>query len=758
MTHPIIEEAILRIYANCDGAQSRDNVGFDGTDAKRGARWAQELQLGLPLLPEDQATMLSVAHKYHRQLNGLKLPTVEELGQYLDSNGENIEAARKTRLAEIEREKNKKYFDVMAKYKAKAQEFPQTHPDVFTGLMTLREVGEDNDFIQSLCSRLDGGRDLTDKQQLAARKFIHWISLTGAELENWLDNSTANAVATGVVVKAPGSIELSGNSIVVRFDYNSERHGRIRELLKTFQIPAGESWNPDKKTWNFPLLLAKQVAEAFPEFEVKPGVMEAYEDCLSEDQASKLLAVDRLKELIDLARLDEPMSNGWTYYPYQKDGVVRAIEIIEGLVDENLRGPLWADDMGLGKTSQALTVAAAYQRKYEDKVFVVCPATLKDNWLIEAEIVDVEIEVFSWAKMPEPLEYDRYILICDEAHYAQNSKSARGKQFLKLSQHPNCRAVIPLSGTPMKNGRPINLYPLLKAINHPVAKNSGDYQKRYCAAGYRNIGKKQIWDNSGASHLDELNARIADCMIRRKKKDVLNDLPDKLRVMRKAEVTGERLKGWKKAVAEAQKEYEVLKQKQEETGVETAAKLVLMTRLRVANSIAKVDAAIEYAEEVLEQGEPIVLFTDFVPSAQELYLHLSKQYPCELLTGETPVDERQAMKERFQTGESKVFISTIKAGGVGITLTAASNILLVDRAFTPSDALQAEDRVYRIGQKNNVLATWLQHGEIDIWVDAIIERKTEIIEKVFSGKRKTMRGAKSPNDIVNELLKVILGS
>jgi SNF2 family DNA or RNA helicase len=309
----------------------------------------------------------------------------------------------------------------------------------------------------------------------------------------------------------------------------------------------------------------------------------------------------------------------------------------------------------------------------------------------------------------------------------------------------------------MKNGRPINLYPLLKAINHPVARNSSDYQKRYCAAGYRQIGYKRIWDNSGASHLDELNHRIADCMIRRKKKEVLSDLPDKLRVMRKAEVKGDRLKGWKKAVAEAQVEYEALKRKQEETGVETAAKLVLMTRLRVANSIAKVDSAIEYAEEVLEQGKPIVLFTDFVPSAQELYLHLSKQYPCELLTGETPVSDRQAMKERFQAGESKVFISTIKAGGVGITLTAASNVLLVDRAWTPGDAEQAEDRTYRIGQKNNVLAAWLQHGEIDEWVDTILQNKEEIINKVFSGKRKTMRGAKSPNDIVNELLKVILG-
>ena len=755
MTHPIIEEAILRIYANCDGAQSRDNVGFDGTDAKRGARWAQELQLGLPLLPEDQATMLSVAHKYHRQLNGLKLPTVEELGQYLDANGENIEAARKTRLAEIEREKNKKYFDVMAKYKAKAQEFPQTHPDVFTGLMTLREVGEDNDFIQSLCSRLDGGRDLTDKQQLAARKFIHWISLTGAELENWLDNSTANAVATGVVVKAPGSIELSGNSIVVRFDYNSERHGRIRELLKTFQIPAGESWNPDKKTWNFPLLLAKQVAEAFPEFEVKPGVMEAYEDCLSEDQANILLAADRIQELLDLAELDKPFNKGWLARDYQKEAVAESIRIIEST---ELRGPILAMPLGSGKTTMALFSAKAYQRKYNDKVFVVCPASLKDNWLREAEGMGVEIEVFSWAKQPEPLEYERYFLIGDESHFIQaGTKSKRGKQFLALSKHPNCRAVIAATGTPMQNGRPINMLPLLQCVNHKLAKNSGEYQKRYCAAGYRQIGHKRIWDNNGASHLDELQVGIADVLLMKKKSEILSELPPKTRIMRPVELTPRRKKGWTEAVKEAQGIYEMLLQKQEETGEETGAKLVLMTKLRAANSLAKVDAAIELAEEVLEQGNSIVLFTSFLPSAHELYLELSKKYKCELLTGAVKNEERQSMVDRFQSKESRVFIATDKAGGTGLTLTAASDIVLVDRPWTPGSCEQCEDRCHRIGTVNPVSAYWIQHSEIDHWVDTILEKKAEVIEKVFSGKRKTMRGAKSPNDIVNELLKTILG-
>ena len=109
---------------------------------------------------------------------------------------------------------------------------------------------------------------------------------------------------------------------------------------------------------------------------------------------------------------------------------------------------------------------------------------------------------------------NRYILVCDEAHAMQTLYSRRTKAALALCHSPLCRGVILSTGTPMKNGRPANLYPLLLGIQHPIAKNKLDFETRYCAA------KKTPycpWDISGAAHLDELRERIGEHLIRKTK-------------------------------------------------------------------------------------------------------------------------------------------------------------------------------------------------------------------------------------------------
>ncbi len=117
--------------------------------------------------------------------------------------------------------------------------------------------------------------------------------------------------------------------------------------------------------------------------------------------------------------------------------------------------------------------------------------------------------------------------------------------------------------------------------------------------------------------------------------------------------------------------------------------------MRKVGSKYKVNTGITLATELREQGQPVVIFTEFVDSAKALYTALGG----ELLTGETPVAERQEIVDRFQNGESLVFTGTIKAGGVGLTLTAASNVILLDRPWTPGEMEQAEDRCIVEGQK-----------------------------------------------------------
>lgn len=182
-----------------------------------------------------------------------------------------------------------------------------------------------------------------------------------------------------------------------------------------------------------------------------------------------------------------------------------------------------------------------------------------------------------------------------------------------------------------------------------------------------------------------------------------------------------------------------------------AEALATLGVLRRIGSEYKAGPAIELAQELLEQGQQVVIFTEFLESAHQISAALGG----ELLTGETPTDERQALVDRFQAGRSKVFTGTIRAGGVGITLTAASYVILVDRPWTPGDAEQAEDRCNRIGQTQTVNALWLQYGQIDSAIDTLLQQKSDRIELVLKGKRKTLRGLGSPAELAKELLEIL---
>lgn len=114
--------------------------------------------------------------------------------------------------------------------------------------------------------------------------------------------------------------------------------------------------------------------------------------------------------------------------------------------------------------------------------------------------------------------------------------------------------------------------------------------------------------------------------------------------------------------------------------------------------------------------------------------------PTRTLTGETKPLERADIVDLFQSGQIGAMVGTIKAGGVGLTLTRASNVILVDRAWTPGDNFQAEDRLHRISQHWPVTAHWLQFGETDKEIDALIVGKQRRIDQVLEGERKTMRG------------------
>jgi SNF2 family DNA or RNA helicase len=597
--------------------------------------------------------------------------------------------------------------------------------------------GRDAEFGHSLAEQIETGRSLSPNQLNAAFKMLQTYrkQLQNMSIELPESFSATIAIATEVKIEKPklnGKISLQGKAIIVTFPYSPETVAKVKSVK-------GAKWNPDGKFWQFPFSSAADLMTSFSDFEVDPTIADEVKSAQSERLAELAIAQADYQKLVDAANVSAPLANGRNLYQHQKEAVLWSISQIQ---NTELRGAIMALDMGLGKTLCSLMVAKAYYQVFQIPVFVVCPASLKENWFREAEMVGVPIEVFSWAKIPKPLEISQYFLISDEAHYAQNLKSIRGKAFVELSTHENCKGSLALTGTPIKNGRPINLFPLLKATNHELAKNKRDFESYFCAA---KVTRFCPWDVSGAAHLDELHARTKNVMFRRTKAQCL-DLPEKTRMMRAAEVTGDALKTWKQSFLDAQLEYE------QNQGMGKGEALVLLGKLRKAASVAKIETAIEMANDILEEGQQVVIFTEFLDTAKELH----KRLGGELLIGETAVSDRQSLVDRFQSGQSKVFISTSRAGGVGITLTAAQTVIMVDRPWTSGDAMQCEDRCHRIGQKNSVSVYWLQWHEIDQKIDTILEQKQERIELILEGKRKTLRGIGSPADIAQELCEDIL--
>ena len=160
----------------------------------------------------------------------------------------------------------------------------------------------------------------------------------------------------------------------------------------------------------------------------------------------------------------------------------------------------------------------------------------------------------------------------------------------------------------------------------------------------------------------------------------------------------------------------------------------------------------KFGHNVPQQGESIVLFTAYRDSAARLAAALS----AECLSGDTTPAERQAMIDRFQARETRALVCMIGAGGLGITLTAAQTVVLVDRPWTPGDTIQCEDRCHRIGQRGSVTAIWLQHGLLDQQSDRLLQQKQDRIDQVLRGKRKTMRGvSRSIRSMAKEILESV---
>lgn len=310
--------------------------------------------------------------------------------------------------------------------------------------------------------------------------------------------------------------------------------------------------------------------------------------------------------------------------------------------------------------------------------------------------------------------------------------------------------VLLLTGTPMLN-RPIEIQPLLAALAPEEFGNFMSFAKRYAGAHQKNIGRRLVWDFSGASRLEELQERMrATVMVRRLKKDVLKELPPKRRQVVVLPTNGaakaveaERV-AWERheqELADVRDQMDLAHAAGDEVSYEAAARQLAaatsiafqeISRARHNVAVAKVPAVIEHVEGMMEEGvEKLILFAhhhDVVDALKAAFGDAAV-----VLTGQTAMEDRQAAVDRFQTDPScKVFIGSITAAGVGLTLTAASVVVFAELDWVPANVSQAEDRAHRIGQTEHVLVQHLVlDGSLDARMAQVIVDKQEIADRAL---------------------------
>lgn len=528
------------------------------------------------------------------------------------------------------------------------------------------------------------------------------------------------------------SIGFDGEEVLVKAGFNSQ----VIQYLKMIARANSGTVEFDKelRVWKCSRNLATDIAhvdelswtQAFNDYATH---LRAFKGC------EKSL-VSRVRDYLEELPREAP--DGKILFEHQVTGISFLLEKMRAIL---------ADDMGLGKTLQAILAARGLYQAATIPAIVITRAAIVEEWKRECFGQGLKaFGVYSWAKIPDPPDGKGFVVIGDEAHYAQNPKSARTKKFLKLCDKAN--AVFLLTGTPMANADPENLFPLLKAIGHPLGTNVSAFRKRFISTVMMQLKSGRRFPKKvGNRNIAELRRETAPFILRRMKSECL-DLPEKTRILRDVDPVPAQLKQWESLKVDAGLRYDARVESEEVK--EGGKALAIMNELRNFASLEKIPESVELAKEVIAEGRKVVIFTARVQSAREMAEFLG----VKPLIGELNPKEKDRMIQEFQNDEKvKAIVGTGEAAGTGTTLTAADTIIIHDRPMRPGDVEQWEDRLNRIGQKNAVSAYWVRMFEIDRVIDELLDEKQRVVEQVIDGKTEAKAvGLISAKEVIGRLL------
>lgn len=444
-------------------------------------------------------------------------------------------------------------------------------------------------------------------------------------------------------------------------------------------------------------------------------------------------------------------------YPYQKEGI-QQIQKFGGRV-------LLADEMGLGKTIQTLH----WIRKHKKTpALVVCPASLKWNWRQEIlkmggkpiilegtraktihrktnrDIIIINYDILdAWADKIKAIRPKAIVL--DEAHYVKNASAQRSKAAWKICQ--KTPHVLCLTGTPLTS-RLSELWNVLRMCVPDLFPSYPQYAKRYCNRRLKVYRGRRHWDDSGAKNVRELHKTLkSHCMIRRLKKDVLHELPEKIQQVIPIQIT--KNKEYQAFVEEFQSW--VKRNKGEILTRKRTQALTHMGELRRLIARLKLPQIYEHIDIALQNTDKILVFAVHQKIVQAIHQRYKRLSVC--LYGKTPMQDRPRIVTAFQTNKRiRLFVGNVQAAGVGLNLTKAGLVIFAEADYLPATMTQATDRAHRIGQKKSVLVQYL------VATNTIEEKMYELLKKKQRVIGNVLDDGKTSHDldIKSELLRTVI--
>ena len=465
-----------------------------------------------------------------------------------------------------------------------------------------------------------------------------------------------------------------------------------------------------------------------------------------------------------VAPIEDPVDFHGALRPYQQRGAGWLLFLGRlGL------GACLADDMGLGKTAQL--IATLLVDPLPDPTLVVCPVSVLGNWQRELERfaptlrvkvhhgndrlrfqdvntggdpehtranyrADADVVLTTYSLIPRDLELLQSVrwgrIVLDEAQQVKNPGTAQTKAIRQLQADRR----VALTGTPVEN-RLSELWSLMHVLNPGLLGTAAEFKRRFAIPIER--------DHDQAA-TDLLRRVTSPFVLRRLKTDksIIDDLPDKIETTEHCPLTREQASLYRAIVDD------LLLQADEATGIGRRG-LVLagITKLKqvcnhpahfgrdgstLAGRSGKLNRVEELLDEIIEAGDKVLCFTQFAEWGELLVPHLAKRYGRNplWLHGGVRRPFRDGMVEQFQDPDGPpIFLLSLKAGGTGLNLTAASHVIHLDRWWNPAVENQATDRAFRIGQKRTVLVHKLvSTGTIEERIDEMINSKRALAESV----------------------------